>query len=324
MTHDPQAGNGLFDSPMPNPDEVQSFIIDADAQAADDVLSGPTALTTTSVHHHQAAPQGVIGEMLAYSKAATARDLNLIMRNARRTGEMLAGDAYYSWEQGGQAVEGPSIQLMEALQGVWGDLAVEAKILEIVETERGERMTVRVQVVDLINRVTRSNDQSFTLAPPPGKFSGKLAQEERWRAMELNKAISKAVRGCLEDIIPRYVVKAAMHAAFEVESAIAYASKDGQLSHKDACAGALTWATSKGLTQDDLEWKLGAELSLWTASDIITLRDLAERVRMGRTSIEGEWAAYRDTPPSPPATSTTSGGLSQAKKKGRGRTAGEE
>lgn len=315
-----EAGPGLFDTPVRTAADAMAGVIDTDAELVEDVLSGPSALAPMAVHHHQAAPQGIVGEMLAYSKAADTREINRIMQDARRVGEMLGTDAYYSWRVKGQLVEGPSIQLMEALQGVWGHLAVESEIREVVDTERGERITLRVQVVDLITCNIRRNDQVFTLAPPPGKFANDLAQSERWRAMELNKAISKSVRGCLEDVIPLYVVSAAMKAAKNAETQAAYATRNGRVSHADAVKGALEWFQGRGVSQNELEWKLDAEVSMWTASDILKLRELVDAIKSSRTTVEAEWAAIRDRPEPSNTKPTTKGGLNAAKQK----PAGEE
>lgn len=322
-----EATQGLFDTPVHRVEDIQSYLMDADI--VDDVMQGPTALMPAgATAHHYEAPKGLLGEMLACSERVGPRDLNKVMRNARRMGELLAGDAYYSWTQGSgrkqQLIEGPSVDLMESLQGVYGYIAVESEIKDVSQSEHGERVLLRVRVVDLLTVISRTNEQSYTLAPPPGRFADDLAQAERWRAMELNKAISKSVRGCLQDIIPKAVVKAAMEAAKNVEAAQAYASKDGRVTREEAVEGALTWGKSKGLSQDDLEWKTGAEVALWTASDILLLRRIAERVRDGQTTIEAEWAAYRDRPKEEPAAAGgAKGGLSSAKKKGS-RPQGEE
>lgn len=317
-----EATSGLFDTPVNRVEDAPSFLMDA--ATVDEVMQGPSALVPggPSVHHHEA-PKGVLGEMLAYSRDAPPRDMNHIMRAARRMGELLADEAYYRFPVGGQTVEGPTIQLMEALQGVYGHLTVRISIDKTEMMERGERVHFTVEVADLLGPNLRQNPDSHVLAPPPGKFANNLEQAERWRSMQLRSVISKAVRGCLEDVIPRPVVKAAMTAAKNVEAALAYASKDGRVTREQAVEGALAWGKSKGLSQDDLEWKTGAEVALWTASDILLLRRIAERVRDGQTTVEAEWAAYRDQPAEEPASSGAKGGLSAAKKKGS-KAQGEE
>jgi hypothetical protein len=265
----------------------------------------------------------IIPHVPAQRSAATSRDYSGLIEaaqsirrpaeqmlgTARWIGGMLAGSAFYSFPVGGGRVEGPSIDLAEALGQAWKGIVYEVEIIEASPlTGGGQRIHLRARVVDLVNIVAVSVDQVVSTSAPPGKFGSNQEQSERWNTMQVQSAASKIVRNAILRILPSWYVDAAMAAA--------------QNAAKDAILGGMTlaaktdemtgvFASKFRLTVDDLARWLDMPQELWTVAQLRALRDLANALLAKEITADSVRAAGKPAQPDTASRPPTSKGRSE-------------
>lgn len=231
------------------------------------------------------------------AQQAGPRDIEALKRQARELGYELGqilderGEgtaAFYKWTAAGNVIEGPTVDLMDALGHVYGRLVYSVRIVQ----ERGPRVTLRGKVVDLVNLVAHERDYSAFLRPAPGKFANKPDEAERWRVMQLQAAESRAIRGVLEHVVPRYLVDAAMQAA---KDGAARARLRGA-SLPDAIGKTVEAlrSTRPPIDLAIVERWVGRPPEQWTAVDLGELRGLYKRWKDGLLNADGLRAEAHD------------------------------
>lgn len=246
------------------------------------------------------------------------RDLPAIVDRARQIGRELGSvlstdprsegtAAYYRWQvrnrDGSTApVEGPTIDLMDALAGEWGRLTYQIEILR----EAGSRVWLRARVIDLVTLVIHERPYVAHLREPPGHLASKHDEAERWRVMQLQSAESKAIRGVLERVIPQHVQLEALAAAREAASSTQLGlvpvldkagkpitDRDGRPQMRRRTLSEAVDEAVRGLSQlsppvplELVERWLGRSRASWIASDLGALRQLYRRWRAGELTVE--------------------------------------
>lgn len=263
----------------------------ADEIDADDA---PLELATPPSAALARADAGWLADLVQLASKLPPRDLPAIRAEAERIGTELGRildtspdsqgcAAFYRWEQGGQVIEGPTIDLMEALEGAFGRIVSEVELTsETPDRGRGSRVTFTVRCVDLENLVIKRRPFVATLAPAPGKFANKPDQRERWATIQLQSALSKGERSIAERVIPRDVVETAMNAARTAAAAERMGAKtlgEGISKALDAFAR-LQPAPSIEL----LERWVGRPRAEWNGYDLQALRGPFARLRNGETA----------------------------------------
>lgn len=231
---------------------------------------------------HAAPASNPANDYAAFMQASIGgppRDEKAMLTAAKRIGELLGAKAFYSFPAGGGRIEGASIDLAYALVQTWGKCLCRC----MITSSAGERVTLRGQFVDLQSVAIVERDYTATLSPPPGKFANKPDQADRWRVMQEQSAISKAVRGAILGGLPAWYVGAALDAAFGIVENKVLKGKTLVQARGDA---ALYFAQAYQLKQADLETLVGKALDLWTTAEIAALQDLAADLKAGRTAIE--------------------------------------
>lgn len=231
--------------------------------------------------------------LAAVARTAPPRDFDDIEEMARKVGRALGkildakGEgcrAYYRWtvSKGTDreaVVEGPTVDLMDALAGVWGGLLYEIKLLE----EKGNRVVLQGKVVDLVRIVAHSRPYVGHLRSAPKSFANREDELERWKVMQLQAANSKAIRGVLEHVIPSWVVETALEAARDAASM----ARTGGKPLDEAGAKALENLKQLKLDVDMLTRWVGRPPAQWNAYDLQQLRDLWQRVKRGEVTVDG-------------------------------------
>lgn len=210
------------------------------------------------------------------------RDAKQMLDRATWIGGALADDGFYSFPTGDSKVEGPSIDLAQALAQEWGGLIFEVETVSASPTSAGgQRVHLRARVFDLIKVVAVSVDQVVSTSPPPGKFANKADQAERWHTMQLQSASSKIVRNAILRILPAWYVDAALASAKS-------AASDNILSGKplaevrDDVLGA--FARNYRMTAAELAAYVDMPVELWVVAQLRELRDLVNDFRAGRAT----------------------------------------
>lgn len=213
------------------------------------------------------------------------RDTDTLLRGARRIGEALAraDRALYSFPAGGQRIEGPTVGLAEALAQEYRYLWTGVRIDRVEETT----VYLTAVVFDALAGSFVSRPHVATLPPPPGKFAQKADQAARWESMQVQSAISKAIRTAILHALPAWYVAEAVDAARRW-------LRDNELKGVDvptATQQAIAHYQSLGVSVGQLAHRMGADPALWTASDIVELRRLAKRIKAGEATVQGEFGS---------------------------------
>ncbi len=261
-------------------DETPTRVVDRKPDG--EVFDGePTALApiTPAVHMDDLTP------LIRAASAAGPRDHEAILKQAELLGSKMGRLAFYSFPAGGTTVEGATIKLAYALVMLWGRMRVNGVIVGV----NGSQIIIRGEVLDLTTVVASGRDAVFTIAPPPGKFAKKPDQIERWNAMQIQSAMSKAVRGAILSCIPGYIVEAALDAAMRVAKAAVL----HELQAPDLPTGIekLINGFEKrfGVTLEELEATAGKPKALWAMHELDMLYQTVLDIKNGVTTA----AAFR-------------------------------
>lgn len=216
------------------------------------------------------------------------RDPVALMKVAAAIGDRMGEDGYYSFPMGGDTIEGPSIDLMEALREPWGVTAVMCRIAAL----SGQNVLLEAEVFDGRSGNLTERPNMFTLSNPPAKFAEKLEQQNRWRAMQVQSAVSKAVRGALEHALPAWYVNVAFRAA--LKSAASKLATGPEL--EEALVKVTdAFAERAGVTIDELvEW-LGIDRQHWGGREGKRIKALLNHFFNGEESpsVDDFFAPYR-------------------------------
>ncbi len=212
------------------------------------------------------------------------RDRGQMIASAKQIGGLLGADGFYRFPMGGTSIEGPSIDMAEALAQEWGGIVYQVRIMHASPlASGGMRIHLRASVFDLRSIVGDEVEEVVATAPPPAKFAKKDDQRERWHTMQTRSAASKVMRNAILRVLPSWYVEPALRAAMEVVSQKVIGKYSSLPEAREAACEALT---KRGCTIGELEFYIGQPKDLWAVPQLTTLLDLHTDLRSGRTSIE--------------------------------------
>jgi hypothetical protein len=207
------------------------------------------------------------------------RDLARLEKRARTTGARLGARAFYSWRQGGQLIEGLTVQAAYALLADYGCAACRVAIVE----RQGQRVQLRAAAIDLINFVFVERDALFTLRPAPGKYADKPEEAARWEAMQEQSAASKAVRGAILRMVPDWMGQACMEAARTAASGRVL--KEGQTVAQAAAEAVKNFGGRYHVTVEQMEAYLELPVKLWTVRELEDLLSVWRSLHQGEATV---------------------------------------
>ncbi len=233
--------------------------------------------------------------MMRVAQSALTRDPATLIASAKRIGGLLGSSGFYRFPAGGSTVQGPSIDMAQALAQEWGGFIYQVRIVNAEPmASGGQRVHLRASVADMKSLVCAEVDQVVNTAPPPGKFAEKPEQRERWNGMQVQSAASKIVRNAILRVLPAWYVDPAFDAAQEVDSKRALMGK----MLPEARKGASDALIALGCALPDLETYIGHPIDLWAVPQISALRELYADLKAGRQSVEAWRASLEDKKPS--------------------------
>lgn len=209
------------------------------------------------------------------------RDVGAMKKEAAKLGALMGRSAFYSFPAGGGQVEGATIKLAYALATMWGRMQTRA----ILVSKDGSRVTLRGVAIDILTLTSVERDHHFTLSPPPGKFAKKPDQADRWQAMQLQAAMSKAVRSAILSCIPEDIVLTAVEAAQAASSSKLFEWL-GVAKMRDGITEAQNRAKHIGLTVDETEVIAGSPVAEWGMDELDKVCIVVKRVADGVTPLE--------------------------------------
>lgn len=215
------------------------------------------------------------------------RDPSKLIARAKQIGGLLGASGFYRFPAGGSTVQGPSIDMAQALAQEWGAIVYQVRIVHSeTMASGGQRVHLRASVADMRSLVCAEVDQVVVTAPAPGKFAQKIDQRERWNGMQVQSAASKIVRNAILRVLPAWYVDPGFDAAVEVGDQKALNGK----SLPEARKGASEALAQMGATLVELETYLGQPIDMWAVPQIAALKDLYRDLRGNTVSIE-QWRA---------------------------------
>jgi hypothetical protein len=229
--------------------------------------------------------------LMVNAARALVRDQAKLIARAKQIGGLLGSDGFYRFPAGGSTVQGPSIDMAQALAQEWGGIVYQVRIVSAVPlASGGQRVHLRASVADMKSLVAAEVDQIVTTSPPPGKFANKLDQVERWNGMQIQSAASKIVRNALLRVLPAWFVNAAFDAAVELDGNRALNGK----TLPEARKGASDALLALGCALQEIEAFLGQPLDMWAVPQISALRDLYKQINTGALSVEAWRVALQE------------------------------
>lgn len=232
-----------------------------------------------------------LGMLVALNAGRQRPSDALLLKVARRVGEALAaaGKALYSFPAGGGRVEGATIQLAEELARGYTGLAWSV-LYDGIDDDG--RVVLRAIVVDAIAGVVVARPHVMYLPPASGKFASKADQAARWESMQVQSAISKAIRTAILHALPGWYVAAAENAARNLQTRNAL---NGETLN-EALAKCVAAFAALGVDQPRIEAALGSEMMYWTVTDLETLRGQYRDIKSGRLSAVLAFPPVKESP----------------------------
>lgn len=222
-----------------------------------------------------------------------SRDFKALEQAAIRHGERLglipgrepgSNRAFYGWGAGQNRVEGPTVHLIEALAGEWQWIWFGCRI----DATIGQDLHLTGVVVDVLSGTAITRPYVYRMAPAPGKFARNPEQAGRWRTMQMQSGMSRAIRTALEHMLPGWLVARAVQAAKDAQAASV--KLKGRTVQQAAAEAAQAYRDDYGVTVEQLEGWVGAPTAMWTSTDLFSVRALFKDLKNGVTTVAAEFS----------------------------------
>lgn len=247
-------------------------VIGADARAAMAVVSGESRV----------------------AMAVVPRDPKAVVEAVKNEARVGGARWFYSWtvktKRGPEVISGPSVRLALSLARLWRNLDVQVS----VEAEDADAWILRAVATDVESRfsVTALFRQSKRV---PG-----AAAMDPDRALDIAFQIgqSKVVRNALTKVLPDWLVQIALNHA---KAAAAQAASGGKGPKARATAEAIAEVRAAlaefGVTDGQIERRLGHPLEEATGEEVALLQAIATALQEGQTSVQNEFPITPDPVP---------------------------
>lgn len=187
----------------------------------------------------------------------------------------------YSVPRGGKAITGPSVHLAKILAQVWGNLRVEAKVVDIDQ----KQVTSEAVCFDLENNLAIKTQVKRSIMGRTGRFSDDMI------TVTGNAANSIALRNAVLSVIPRAVVDKVYNAARQtITGDISDETK--LIAKRKQVVDALK--DTYNVKEEEILKAIGkAALQHITADDLITLIGIGTAIKDGDTTVEQAFRGER-------------------------------
>ena len=139
-----------------------------------------------------------------YSTAVTVmkpRDLKEVQRRCKEEAAF-AGDAlYYSWSQGGEVIEGPSVQCTNIAARHFGNCAV-----DVIVEESADAYIFYGSFIDLETGYNYTRPFRMSKVGPKKKDGSPIYKDERGKDIIFQIGASKASRNAVANAVPRWLI----------------------------------------------------------------------------------------------------------------------
>lgn len=187
----------------------------------------------------------------------------------------------YSVPRGGKAITGPSVHLAKILAQQWGNLRVEARVVDVGQTQ----VTSEAICFDLENNLAIKTQVKRSIVGRTGRFS------EDMIVVTGNAANSIALRNAILSVVPRGVVDKVYNAA--------RATITGDISDENKLIARRKQVVeglkdTYGVTEAEVLKAVGkAAMQHLTADDLITLIGIGTAIKDGDTAVDQAFRGER-------------------------------
>ena len=202
------------------------------------------------------------------------RDLTKLTARVLEEASLCAGEFYFSWPQGGQQIEGVSIDGAMVMVRNFGNCALECNVVE----EGPRHWLLKASFIDMETGFTLSRDFRQRKSESHQK-TGRDGDADRKLDIAFSIGISKAQRNVVVRSMPAWLVSKAMATAKEAE-------EQGYVKQLPATIAKAKEAFAKlGVKLDDLQRKLEKPEAMWSPGDARILSALYRAILARETSV---------------------------------------
>ncbi len=250
----------------------------------------PPAVIEPGQREAQQAVAEIQAALVVAARTGRNKDVAIgeIMAECKRL--KLAEQATYAYPRGGKEVTGPSIRLAEVLAQNWGFVDFGIRIVAAGETES----MVETYAWDM---VTGSRARRTFPVKHSRKARGEIVDLDDPRDVyELTANMgARRLRACILQIIPGYVVDAALE---QCEETIKKGNGEPLI---DRVRKMVSLFADIGVSQEMIEKRLGHNISATIEAEVVSLRGVYKSIKDGFAGRE----AYFDLPGAPKAADET-------------------
>ncbi len=195
----------------------------------------------------------------------------------------IAQTCNYAVPRGGKKISGPSVHLAKILAQVWGNMRIDAKVVDIDKT----RVTSESICWDLESNLAIKTQIKRSIVGKTGRFS------EDMITVTGNAANSIALRNAILSVIPKGIVDKIYNAAKQTITGD-ISDKNKLISKRVEVFNGLRDAF--GITDKEILSSIGkAAIDFVDGDDIITLTGIGQAIRDGDTTIEQAFKGEKTT-----------------------------
>lgn len=249
-----------------------------------DVTRPQQALATTESARTLAEIQGAL--TVAAARPRNVNDaIDRIMTACQRA--RLAENATYQYSKGGQSITGPSIRLMEAIAGAWGNITFGFRELS---QSHGES-TVEAFAWDLETNTKRTVTFVVPHRMKTGNSYKQLIDPREIYEYVANQS-QRRVRSCLENVIPRDIVEDAVDECGRTLSAKVEVTPD------TIKKMVLHFHKEYGVSKAQIEQRLQRRIESMTPANMIAMRRIVTSLKDGVAEPSDFFKPVEDEPKS--------------------------
>lgn len=196
------------------------------------------------------------------------RNMQRIEATAIYEAKMMGEDVFYGWDVndknapgGKKRVEGMTIQGAMMLLRNWGNCVCDVKLKEVAY----EAFLFEATLIDLETGTTSNRLYRKNRSDPPGRY-----EQQRWDDMEFSDGQSRAVRNVITLSLPQWLQDRCIKAAF--------AGEQEGVNPETERKAVVSRALGIGVSQKQLEAKMGKAVSKLEAHDLVSLRAMLRTV----------------------------------------------
>jgi hypothetical protein len=188
--------------------------------------------------------------------------------------QVIAKTCNYSVPRGGKQITGPSVHLAKIIAQVWGNMRIDAKVIDIDQT----RITSEAICWDLESNLAIKTQIKRSITGRQGRFS------EDMITVTGNAANSIALRNAILSVVPKGIVDKIYNAAKQTIT--------GDISDKNKLIAKRVQVFSSlrdafGVSDKEILFAVGkAAIDFVDGDDIVTLVGVGQAIRDGDTTVE--------------------------------------